>query len=127
MANLRTRKTHLKYMKLIAGGFLENGCGLCQRIKTVREFKYWRIITNLFPYDRISRIHHMIIPKRHISEKEISEKEKKEYELIKEKYIEKKYEFIVETTKSTKSIPEHFHIHLIIAKKESKKNSSKKT
>jgi hypothetical protein len=33
----------------------------------------------------------------------------------------------VATTASTKSIPEQFHIHLIIAKKESKKNSSKKT
>lgn len=116
MGVLRTEKTHKKYLKLIANGLLANGCRLC-KISSIKEFKHWRIVSNKFPWNRIAKIQHMIIPKRHIIYEKLNNIEKKEFEIIKKTYIEKKYELIAEATNKKKSIPEHFHIHLIILKK----------
>ncbi|KKS04308.1 MAG: hypothetical protein UU82_C0011G0009 [Candidatus Nomurabacteria bacterium GW2011_GWC2_41_8] len=118
MGTLRKKKSHQKYLKLIAKGFLTDGCNLCNKKKTksLKEFRYWRIINNLFPYDRIAKINHIILPKRHTAEKKLTKAEKKEFEIIKSRYIEQKYEFLIETVNKQKSIPGHFHIHLIIIK-----------
>lgn len=114
---LRTKETYEKYTKLIAEGFLANGCNLCKKTKTLKEFEHWRIVDNLFPWDNIAEKHDMIIPKRHIVFEELNDLEKKEYEKIKIEYIEKEYELIAEATNKKKTIPEHMHIHLIILKK----------
>jgi uncharacterized protein YnzC (UPF0291/DUF896 family) len=58
----------------------------------------------------------MVIPKRHVKESGLSEEEKKEYAEIKATYVENEYEFIMEPTVKLKSIPEHFHLHVIVAK-----------
>ena len=115
MAALRTIKKHQKYLKLIANGFLADECVLCKSA-SIKNFKHWRIIDNKFPYDRIAKVNHMIIPKRHIAERELNKMEKKEFESIKSGFIDKKYEFLIEGTNKNKSIPNHFHIHLIITK-----------
>ena len=116
MGILRTKRAQQKYLKLITEGFLENGCNLCKKVSFIKEFKHWRIIENKFPYDRIAKVNHMIIPKRHITEKKLNNLEKKEFEIIKSGYVAKKYEFLIECTNKRKSIPGHFHIHLIIVK-----------
>ena len=115
--DLRTKKTRRKYLKLISEGFLVNGCSLCKETKSIKEFKHWRILNNRFPWDRIAKTHHMIIPKRHTIYEELNEIEKKEFEIIKVGYIEEKYELIAEAMNKKKSIPKHLHIHLIILKK----------
>ena len=112
---LRTRKTYDKYTKLIANGLFDNGCRLCQET-VIKNFRYWKILDNRFPWDQIAKTHHMIIPKRHIIFEQLNIKEKKEYEKIKSKYIEKGYDLIGEATNKKKSIPSHFHIHLIVLK-----------
>jgi diadenosine tetraphosphate (Ap4A) HIT family hydrolase len=118
MINLRTRKTADKYKKHIANGFLANGCNLCKNNKDelIKEFKHWRIVDNIFPWDRITKIHHMIIPKRHIKGIDLTKTEISELESIKSKYINKKYQIIAEPVRKYKSIPEHFHLHLIVIK-----------
>jgi len=115
--DLRTKKTRRKYLKLISEGFLVNGCSLCKETKSIKEFKHWRILNNRFPWDRIAKTHHMIIPKRHTIYEKLNEIEKKEFEIIKVGYIEEKYELIAEAMNKKKSIPKHLHIHLIILKK----------
>jgi hypothetical protein len=116
MGTLRTEETRQKYKKFKANGFLDDGCNLCKEETLTKSFKYWRIVDARFPWDRIAKIHHMIIPKRHIVYEELNKSEKKEFEIIKIGYIEKKYELIAEATNKKKSIPEHLHIHLIILK-----------
>ena len=120
MAIQRTKKTDQKYKKFIAQGFLENGCGLCKKNKNelIKEFKYWKIVKNRFPWDRIAKTSHMVIPKRHVSGEKLTKIEKRELEIIKFKYIEKEYELLAEATTRKKSIPGHFHVHLLILKKE---------
>lgn len=115
MVRLRTQESEEKYKKLIAAGYLTGGCKLCEA-SSLRDFEYWRIIRNDFPYDLIAQVHDMIVPKRHVKENDLSEEEGKEYGEIKATYIESNYEFILEPTLKLKTIPEHFHLHLIVAK-----------
>ena len=116
MGALRTKKSQEKYLKLIANGFLDKKCNLCSKTKaeSIKKFKYWRIVNNKFPYDRIAKINHILIPIRHTTEKNLNSAEKKELELIKWGYVKKNYEILVEVTH--KSIPAHFHVHLIVIK-----------
>ena len=114
---LRTEKTFNKFKKFRADGFMADGCGLCEKVKYIKEFRHWRIVNNLFPYDRIAKINHILIPKRHIVYKKLNKLERKELELIKSGYIEKKYQLILQATQKRMSVPDHFHLHLIVLKK----------
>ncbi len=113
---LRTKKTYEKYTKFRNEGFLANGCNLCKKNKPIKEYKHWRIINNKFPWDRIAKINHILIPKRHIVYGQLNEIEKKEFDLLKSTYVDKKYEIMVEATDGIKSIPSHYHVHLIVVK-----------
>ena len=118
MIDLRTRKTTNRYKKHIADGFLADGCSLCKKNKKelIKEFKHWKIVNNIFPWDRIAKTSHMVIPKRHVKGINLTMTEIKELESIKSGYINEKYQIIVESTHKNKSIPEHFHLHLIVTK-----------
>lgn len=111
----RTPEQQAKYETYKAAGNLAKGCVLCER-ESLHEFGHWRIIDNMFPYDRVAKDHHMIIPKKHALESELSDAEKMELKNIKAEYLSQNYDFIIEAMPKNKSIPEHFHIHLIIAK-----------
>lgn len=116
--NLRKPKTEKKYEKLEA--FRENHklkCPLC-KAKNIKKFKYWKIIKNDFPYDRIASRHDMLVPIRHATEEKLNRKEQAEYKKIKETYLEESsYDYFLEVSQKGKSIPSHFHMHLIVLKK----------
>lgn len=110
---LRTPETEQKYQDRIAEGALNNGCVLC-RAETLQQFEHWRIILNDFPYDRIAKTHHMILPLRHTAE--INEEERMELEEIKKTYINEQYNYVMESVNRQKSIPSHYHLQLILLK-----------
>ncbi|MEI6281055.1 MAG: hypothetical protein WCP17_03605 [bacterium] len=112
---LRTKESQQKYLNLISNGYLTNECKLCTA-PSVKDFEHWRIINNKYPYDLIAKTNHMVIPKRHTVEKELTESEKKELESIKHEYIDKEYDMLIEVVNRAKSIPSHFHTHLIVEK-----------
>lgn len=114
MGIFRTNKAEKDYQDYINTGVLENGCSLCKK-KVLKEFNFWKIMENNFPYDRIASIHHMIIPIRHCSEEELTNSEKEEFRQIKKTYLHSEYEWLIEGTYKMKSIPSHFHLHLIIS------------
>lgn len=118
MASLRTKKTTEKYKKHKASLPSPNNCGLCKKDKKeiIKEFKHWRILDNLFPWDRIAKINHLLVPKKHIMEKHLTENARKELIFIKSTYINDNYEVMAEAAHKIKSIPEHFHMHLIVTK-----------
>lgn len=113
---LRRKETYDKYMELIASGALAKRCGICNE-KLIKDFKYWKIVDNRFPWNRIAEVHHMIIPKRHITYEKLNKAEKEEYQKIRSKYLDKQYDLIAEATLKKKSIKGHLHLHLIILRK----------
>lgn len=115
MGTLRTRETEAHYTKLKAEGVLSHGCTLCLS-PSIKEFGEWRIVENRFPYDLIADTHHMILPRRHATWEELTESELKEYEEIKDTYMQETYEFFIEPVNRQRSIPDHWHLHLITAK-----------
>lgn len=115
MGALRTKESQEKYLKLIASGFLDDECKLC-KAPSIKDFSYWRIIDNRFPYDRIAKTNHILIPKKHTIENGLNEAEKEELLSIKQGYLKDNYELLIEVT--NKSIPAHFHVHLVVIKDE---------
>lgn len=89
-------------------------CFICER-KHKNKFKYWKIISNIFPYDKIASRHDMLVPLRHVSlESKFNGQEKKELLEIKERYLPRQdYDWIIENLPRKKSAPAHFHLHLI--------------
>ena len=115
MASLRTPESSQRYKDHIASGELEKGCPLCEE-EGKQSFMYWKIMKNDFPYDKIAATHDMIVPLRHIAEPEMTEEEYEELQKIKSGYIDSHYEWIMESTHQTMSIPAHYHLHLIVVK-----------
>lgn len=114
MTLFRTQKTHDAYEQAKAHGHLTSGiCRMCND-ETLVEFTHWRIITNLFPYDNIAQTHHLLIPKRHVVERELTPAEVAELLNLKETSLNDTYTFIFEPLPKQKSIPQHFHLHLIV-------------
>jgi hypothetical protein len=116
MGSLRTEEMAKKYMEYKKDGHMSRVCNLCEKAPLIKEFNYWKIVENIFPWDNVAKLQHMIVPKRHVIYDKLNDDEKKEFDEIKVSHIEKEYELIAEVTNKKKSIPEHFHIHLIIMK-----------
>lgn len=112
MNSLRTQETEARYTAVKA--LREPAeCGICNDL-TLREFTHWRIVANQFPYDMIASVHHMAVPKRHVPEEAVTDEEWTELDAIKRGYIAENYEIVLETMPKKKSIPGHFHIHLLV-------------
>lgn len=113
--NWRTEETHALYMARIDAGDLDEVCRLCEA-PTLHMLTHWRIVENKYPYDRVAAVHHMIIPMRHTSGNDLTEEELTELDELKRGHLNEHYEFVVEALPRTKSIPGHFHLHLITSK-----------
>ena len=115
MATLRTPQTEQAYKEHRNQKPADAGCALCDK-ESLKSFKHWKIIENAFPYDKIAAVHHMVVPLRHATEAELSADEYAELDELKDGVLNDDYEYIIEATHKTKSIPGHFHLHLIVAK-----------
>ncbi len=102
------------YQDYQKNGGLSKGCVLCDK-EPIKKFKYWFITVNDFPYDRIAKLHNMLVPFRHVTESELTDQERNEFVEIKQNYLED-YDFLIEAAEKKRSVPKHFHIHLIAAK-----------
>ncbi len=78
------------------------------------EWKFWKLLTNKFPYDKIAISHDMIVPKRKFgSLKDASGDEIAELEDIKIELADN-YDCFLETSYSrARSIKTHYHLHCI--------------
>jgi diadenosine tetraphosphate (Ap4A) HIT family hydrolase len=112
MKDLRTKKTFKIYKKHLKNG-KDKGCPLCKR-EPLKAFRYWKIIKNRFPYDRIASVHNMLIPFRHVTEELLTKSELTELLKIKNSFLKNEnYNYIMEATVHTKTQPSHFHLHLV--------------
>ncbi len=114
MGTFRTPEMTQKYADYRAAGHLDNGCRLCD-VPAIKQYKFWKIAEAKFSFDRVAVKHNMLLPLRHTVETGLTEEEKQELLDIKNGDIQTEYEFIIEATTKKKSIPSHFHLHLIVA------------
>ena len=83
--------------------------------KTEKQFLFWKLLKNDFPYDKIAAVHKALSPLRHVPDKhdlypeEIKELEEILDSLEKEKIFDS---MIINFTKN-RTIADHYHIHLI--------------
>ena len=86
----------------------------------VKEFNYWNIIENEFPYDAIATVSHMIATKREVpfDWRLLTSEEEKEIEFLKETYLNENYDVVWENLPKGQTIPKHFHLHLLVLKRE---------
>lgn len=112
---LRTKQVQQAYTDAVALGVLKQGCVLCKK-DALKTFEHWKIVENDFPYDIIAETHHMIVPLRHMISAGLTGEEWGELQKIKKEYITSTYQFMVESTHANQSVPEHFHVHLIVVK-----------
>jgi len=113
----RTIATHTAYLAYKQNGGLEDGCRLCEK-EPLQTYNYWKLVENGFPYDRVASKHTMLIPKRHAAEDALTEAELKELKSIKRSDELQHYDVMLETTTSNSNIPDHYHLHLLVAKSE---------
>ena len=94
---------------------MEEMCVLCEK-QAIESFGFWKIVENSFPYDVIAKVNHILVPLRHTRESELNESEKGELQQIKKDFLSKKYDYLLENLPKNQSVPEHFHIQLIVGK-----------
>jgi diadenosine tetraphosphate (Ap4A) HIT family hydrolase len=113
--SLRTDETEAQYESLKQTGHLERGCPLCDS-EAITEFDYWKIIPNRFPYDKIASLHHMVVPKRHTDGEDVTPEEIAKLLELRRHYLNDNYQYIFEALSNAKTIPAHFHLHVMITK-----------
>ncbi|MEJ0054035.1 MAG: hypothetical protein WDN10_04950 [bacterium] len=115
MPSLRTPEVVAKYLAHRESRKGSDSCELCEKLAT-KEFTYWKVVENDFPYGQIAKTHHMLVPLRHTTEDGLTDSELAEQKLIKRGFVNEGYDWIIEATHKNRSIPSHFHLHLIVQK-----------
>ena len=112
---LRTKETSEKYISHLKT--------LDERVKDmaslnlpiVKEYKYWTIVVDTFPYDKVADTHHLLIPKRVVrSRKDLNEEERIELQYLFEEELPKIYDCSLEKLSDRRRcVKGHLHIHLL--------------
>jgi hypothetical protein len=86
----------------------------------IKEFDSWVIVTNEFPYDAVASTSHMLATKREVEFDWdlLTKEERDEYELIRKTYLAEHYDAIWENLPRGSTVAHHFHVHLIVLKRE---------
>lgn len=114
-SSLRTRDAERFYMEEKAKQDT-NFCFLCERDLLRKEFKYWFICENRYPYNLVASRHDLLACKRHVKTldeltiPEIVELESITYQIFKR---ELDYDQIIFNVPHRQSVPFHLHLHLI--------------
>lgn len=113
-ASLRTSKEEVRYERAKKAGkagrpFLEE--------PRLREWKYWAMIPNEFPYSAAFKVHHMLIPVRVVAQADLSAAEKRELQEITEQISkEGEYDCTLTNFPRNQSNKSHFHVHFLTFK-----------
>jgi diadenosine tetraphosphate (Ap4A) HIT family hydrolase len=117
MFSLRTPETETRYQKY-KKNLPDNYCPFCDPKKInppIKEYAYWIIIPNDYPYDGAFSTSDMLVCKRHVESEEcLTLNEYEEYIKIRRHILnEGIYNLIQENSKPRRTVKPHFHIHLL--------------
>ncbi len=107
---LRTLETHERYNQ----ADLTGPCFIC-KAGLQRQYQYWHMVDNEFPYDEIAQEHRLLVPKRHIgTREELTPEERGELEIIKKEFDTlARFDAIFENFKVGRTFLPHYHLHLL--------------
>lgn len=108
LVSLRTTRDELYYAKAKTKGKTKP---LVEEDR-LKEWKYWALIENEFPYSAAFKTHHMLIPKRVVAEKDLSDAEQTEMRDVLEE-LATDYDCVLVNFTRQQSIRHHFHLHLL--------------
>jgi diadenosine tetraphosphate (Ap4A) HIT family hydrolase len=113
---VRTPETEAKYRAYLAeqkSGHCPFCIDLNERV-IIKKFKHWFISENLFPYDRVYSLSHMLIPLRHVENYwDWSDEERQEFLEIRRELAEAKgYDELLENFPVART-QIHYHLHLL--------------
>ncbi len=109
---LRSRAMWEKYQEAPKRtDFLENP----EEFEVVKEYDYWRIIVNQFPYDNVAEVHHLLAPiEKYATEAQCPEPVAEEIQkILLELDVDDYYDCIMQNFTVAQSIPAHLHYHLL--------------
>ena len=107
---LRTEKMQKEYMRYLDAHY-DGKCIFCARDMLVKEYEYWVLVKNRFPYDRVYKNHLMLATKRHVEELyELTEEEHAELDKL---FDEIPHNQAILNRRADRSVPRHFHLHLV--------------
>lgn len=110
---LRTPENQKRYMEFLKNKYQGN-CIFCAKDLLVKEFDLWILLKNRFPYDRVYKNHYLLAPKRHVEELyQLTPEEHTELDKI---FDEIPHNQVILNRRSDRSIPRHFHFHLVTIK-----------
>lgn len=113
MKSLRYPETEELYQREREAGLLK----LLSEEPALYEWEYWRLITNRFPYDSIFKTHHMLIPKRDLTEAwQLDPAERHEFNQLLQYFIHPTYHMWFVNCPGRRSMPTLYHVHLGIFK-----------
>lgn len=120
---MRTAATLKKYKMYRERRGNDASCDFCKKkAPEHKTFAKWKIVKNLFPYDKIAETHDMLIPNRHfVCENEMNASEREELVRLKVEILaslprSKRYHAILENFQHSRTVA-HYHIHLIRLRK----------
>lgn len=108
-ASLRSPDGQRQYM-------INKEAGLMKRLidePQIKEWEYWTLINNEYPYDAVYRTSHMLIPKRVVTKKDLNKTELNELNQIIEE-LSDEYDCYLVNFANKQSIKSHFHIHFLV-------------
>lgn len=79
----------------------------------IKEWNYWALINNDYPYDGIFRVSHMLIPKRLATKKDLKVFELNEFNEIVER-LSNEYDCYMVNFAAKQSVNNHFHVHFLV-------------
>lgn len=82
----------------------------------IKQWKHWILIENSFPYDMAFSMHHLLMPIREVAEPDLSKQEKQELESILDE-LSGDYDSRLINYPAKQSVRHHFHIHMLVYKK----------
>ncbi len=115
MPSLRTPDLQEKYTQYRKTVDISSphSCPLCVD-KPIELYVHWKLIRNDFPYNKIAEKHLMLVPLRHVVEADFTPEEVVELRTIKHDILTSpEFDMVIEIDEFYKTIPSHFHLHVI--------------
>lgn len=85
------------------------------KLEQLWSSQFWFIVNNEFPYDKVATTHHLLVPFRVFQDDwEMTHAEREELMGLKRSFAgSKEYDAMQENIAHRRSVPRHYHLHLI--------------